>query len=688
MHFISIVGNQPMATLNPLLALIKDGRTPATITLLCTAGSRSHAERLMQALPRLGYTPATVEVAMISDSLRPDRQGPPAPAVCEALRDRGDIAFNLAGGIGFQIPACARVLDQEKTLFIYPELESILLLRLTESAVTTESIPLPPALAVLELFAIQGMDWQPATKASWPLLDKVMAAARVKKFPDDSLCSVCIASLDFACVVNRGNRLKFLHVVERATGKNGREVDMKKARAVIALGKSDFGQLFDREVHVLTDSAAIAERLQREKGLKVFPHVFRHDRSGELAAKLLVQSFLAEKTMMPNGSVLKPEKAVEAAHAGGGKGSDRVLYVILGTEPLPTLLAAWSHRAGEVNFLYTPDNPRIAALRDALVAHGAQLPVARFRFIPVSYSGVEIADLPPPADPSRTEVNLTPGTKLQKTILALWAAKHGVACFTVLTRPDLLVPLEGASHSELRQVRTPAAAAFLKLAGVTVQKHGASDKAHLLRSSRINAAWKFLAAAARQPACLNEFPRRSVILPEGGFTPLENHRGRIVLGDGTEAEIRCGNGGEKGEWFEEVVGLAFARAGVAGVQLNIRLAWSEQRKAALKKATGTESPMAEIDVVAWQGAAYYVVSCKATKVKDPRKNVNETRAYARPFGRMAVPILAFLKYEGEPYEVDGVHVIGPRTLADPEAMRRFLAVARARLATTGRSPEE
>lgn len=685
MHFISIVGNQTMATLNPLLALIKADRKPAAISLLCTPGSRSHAERLLQVLPGLGFPSEAVDVAMISDSLRSDRNGPPAPAVCRALRERGDIVFNLAGGIGFQIPACARALDRERTLFIYPEMERIMLLRFTGGGIETEALPLPPALDVLELFTLQGVEWQPANETSWPLLNKALAAARMKRFPDDGLCNVRIASLDFACVLNRGNRLKFLHVIEGASGKNGRDADMKKARAVIALGKSDLGQLFDREIHVLTDSAAIAERLLREKGLKVFPHVFRHDRSGEMGAKLFLQSYLAERTMVPKGARQRPEEIV---HTGGGSSSDRVLYVMLGTEPLPTLLAVWSHRAGEVNFLYTPDNSQVAALRDAFVANGARMPVARFRFIPVSFGGEEIAALPAPGDSSRVDVNLTPGTKLQKTILALWAARHGVACFTVSTRPDQLVPLDGGVRVDRLPVRTPPADCYLKLGGITVQRFGRLDKGQLLRSHRINAAYGFLAAAARQPDCLADFPRRAIALPEVGFTPLENHYGRLSLSDGTEAEILCGSGGEKGEWFEEAVGLAFSRAGVTGVQLNIRLAWSDQRKAALKKLTGTESPMAEIDVVAWQGAAYYVVSCKATKVKDLRKNVNETRAYARPFGRMAVPVLAFLKHGGEPYVVDGVQIIGPKTLADPKAMGRFLEEARARLATTGRAPED
>lgn len=80
----------------------------------------------------------------------------------------------------------------------------------------------------------------------------------------------------------------------------------------------------------------------------------------------------------------------------------------------------------------------------------------------------------------------------------------------------------------------------------------------------------------------------------------------------------------------------------------------------------------DIDVVGQFGGDTYVVSCKATRKRHPNAEAAEVSAMASLFGRFAVPLVCFLKYDGPPVTANGVHVFGYRTLADESAMRQLL----------------
>lgn len=55
MTYISLVGTQIMAVLNPLLALIEDGGKPETVVLLATPRSLPLAETIRDFLTPKGY---------------------------------------------------------------------------------------------------------------------------------------------------------------------------------------------------------------------------------------------------------------------------------------------------------------------------------------------------------------------------------------------------------------------------------------------------------------------------------------------------------------------------------------------------------------------------------------------------------------------------------------------------------
>ena len=85
--------------------------------------------------------------------------------------------------------------------------------------------------------------------------------------------------------------------------------------------------------------------------------------------------------------------------------------------------------------------------------------------------------------------------------------------------------------------------------------------------------------------------------------------------------------------------------------------------------------MTDIDVAARFGATYYVVECKATTNEKDQIAIQKAQVDASLIGRFAVPLVAFLKYGGEPYRKNDVYVFGHKTFCDPQALMALTTTA-------------
>jgi len=166
-RFVSIVGTQVMAVLNPLLALKNADYEIDNIDLFVTTNKTSvaHANTIKKFLREKCIFPNTpVNIIEISDSLGKDVQGrQPVQTAIKSLLSGSDIAFNLAGGLNFQVAACVYELPEEKCLFLYPDARNVHALRFDKGNPSFDDLlPLPDAQDVLRL---QGIEFDDAKGA-------------------------------------------------------------------------------------------------------------------------------------------------------------------------------------------------------------------------------------------------------------------------------------------------------------------------------------------------------------------------------------------------------------------------------------------------------------------------------------------------------------------------------------------
>lgn len=75
MKYISLMGTQTMAVLNPLLALMEQGKTVEKVYILATRKTAGRAETLKNFLVPDKIAPEHFDIIPVSDSLQKDREG-------------------------------------------------------------------------------------------------------------------------------------------------------------------------------------------------------------------------------------------------------------------------------------------------------------------------------------------------------------------------------------------------------------------------------------------------------------------------------------------------------------------------------------------------------------------------------------------------------------------------------------
>lgn len=136
--FISLVGTQVMAELNPLLAIMNSKEKPGRIILLPTEMTLEKALTIKNFLVAKKLKgEEDMEVEIISKDSNPDTDGrrPAHEIVGEKVAGADRFYFNIAGGMGFQIVYCINVIDPEKCVFIYPEREGVIQINLVKDGV-------------------------------------------------------------------------------------------------------------------------------------------------------------------------------------------------------------------------------------------------------------------------------------------------------------------------------------------------------------------------------------------------------------------------------------------------------------------------------------------------------------------------------------------------------------------------
>ncbi|MFP4350974.1 MAG: hypothetical protein ACLFQY_22010 [Desulfococcaceae bacterium] len=469
MIYVSLVGTQVMAVLNPLLSWMAHGSEKLTgVRLLATEGSWGKARTIVGFLRDDLFEEHRIQLIPISDSMETDdRNRPPAhEGVAAFTGEEAEIAFNLAGGMNFQIAACLAALPIEKTWLLYPESEGVHAVRFRNGILADHrKLPLPPPEDVLRL---QDIPHEVRERNFSEFLGFALGKCRIQ-LPKKREKNLRIENVDFDIVWNVGNELRFLKVIHSPGAENRRTGEdlLREARQLMSLAsdRPAFGELYHRDIAVLTNHSPSAERIESEGGGKV---TVIHQHENDFCPKL--RRFLKSSPPAPSiGETI----TVEAGESGKTDGS--VLYTVLAPNLMPTLIAIWSHAPEKTCLLYTPGDPQVEMLKDAILSQRSALPTRTLSFIPVSIDGTELLTMEKPDE--NTLINFTPGTKGQTAFLTLWARMNNLGVYSLRTDDQSLRRIPDFYAGDLK---APSPPVCMRMQGASFRSVG-EDKKALLR---------------------------------------------------------------------------------------------------------------------------------------------------------------------------------------------------------------
>ena len=448
MIYVSLVGTQIMAVLNPLLCLIKRAQKPDKVALLATVKSKSVADKIKDFLTQKGqYDASLIDVIEISDSLQTVDGKKPAHEVIRDYRE-AEIMFNIAGGMNFQIAACVLELDTQKTYFLYPEIEGIHEFRITDHTIARQKYALPPSEDVLKL---QGIPYKIHSNMQRHYDIRKVCNKLSTSMQKAITEHIEINDVIFDCMINNGNELRFLKVME------GYNLNAFRKVQVTAAGRDAFRELYHRNITIVSRNQNIEERAEKEALSKI--KVIGKSEQELLAffnPHIKIQSKISEPITIKTGNQ---------------SDSNTELYTVLGTDISTTLIAIWSHKPKKVYILFTPDVEGVVKLKDAIQNNCSLLPVSEIAFYPVDIPGTKILDIIP-TQGKDIAVNITPGTKSQTAFLSLWGKMHSATMWSVVTHSQTLETV--SSRFSKKELASPDPVTYLTLKGALFSDKGIS----------------------------------------------------------------------------------------------------------------------------------------------------------------------------------------------------------------------
>lgn len=686
MAFISIVGNQIMAVLNPLMVLMENSMLPENVFLLHTVSgsgvkskSQLNAEKIASWLKKSTKHP-NVELIPISNYLTIDaNNNPPVQEKVMELSNKYErVIFNLAGGMNFQVAACVQKLDLKKTNFYYPQSLGIQSIRITDSGADCKIMRLKNSPGVIEVLNIQGVPYTIINNSNRRGSMSVLKEFFTKCFgKDDKSISgwyeknVQVKDVLFDRVYNNGHELIFMI----ATNYND---NVESIRNIINLSNNrrDLGEILHDKIVVITDVPDFAERLKTESQGKITIINPKDSNSCDTIKKMFRVHASEKVTTLPQAESLKIEKTVR---------NESVLYLALGRELMPSLIALYSHAPKKACFIYTPDNELVLSYKNNLLSNLSLLPCEELVFIPVGIDGIEILNYTPDTN-NNIEVNITPGTKGHTAFLSLFAAMHNGSVWSI---SDKIMSI-GAYNQE-KDIVAPEIKSYLTIRGLN-SKSKDYDKRNDWHCKGLLQFLGFLKTDNR----LEDFPGNEIKLENGWSYSISQRdasnkpiNGCIIYGS---QKFRVPL--KKDAWFECIIAYMLNSAGADEIKLNLTIPWSDTTQKIIfdrleKKAKHPKKPLAvqkihrtEVDIVARFGSNFYIISCKSGQNVQKKKAIAELKGVAPVFGRFAFPLLVSLKHKGEPQKIDGVYVAGYDTFSDVAKFRELLKTIKKESRTT------
>lgn len=675
MILASIVGTQIMAVLSPACTLLEEEFNKEGLLFLMATSRTIEVARKIEEFIASRYENVSVEVAHTSAGLEPEAPDlPPAHEVFAGFTSKIDdpVYFNVAGGMNFQIAAILYSIKEklDRLRIVYPERYGVHVFKLegTKLSYSTKhhvvSISTPE-----QIMDLQGLDWKP--------IESGLPANFVKWARKNGLIippgiSVNIGGNVFEHVFQKNNEL---YLIGKLLNVSKAETRLKRVRKLLDFSQDRHktAELYHKSILILTDNPMVKEHLEKDSGGKI--EIVMLDKNGHPGMNDFekIKSFFTSNVLeMPSISLPKLEPI-----------ESKVVYTVLGKDPMPTLQALKSHKTGGARLIVTSGDSSIENSWHRIQKLIPSLPQKRLQKIPVSFNSHEILSHVPPEPPEQLVVNITPGTKLQTAFLTIWAVIMGnIPVYSIKTDDRFLRRIPDNARGPKRATPTPVEVLTVRMPDVDILRHG-RDKGFILKNEKFYQQMlsfiKSIINSSDPQSLIDKLCGRiPFVIPDvlkcDFLGPSKSKMDISVLWEGCSEPIQWSL--LNNTWFEELVAYSIVCAGATNVHVNIKLGTDFN---------GNQHDFSEIDVVAGYENEIYVISCKSGKDSEDSW-IEEVNAVAKQFGRFAHAMLAKLAYLGEPTVAGNVVIFGPRTIVDPERMKEALKLA-ADIKRTTRSGE-
>jgi len=582
--YISLVGSQFSALVNPLKSIIEQYQKPDHIYLLTTPHIKELKPLLIHELEKLSdLSFSQITEHTISESLKTDRFGnlPPHILISQIINSHENdmIIFNMTPGLKFQILSCIQTIWSRDVLILYAELDCIRVFKMSNGSLMKHYMaPLPKPFDVPVLLNLQGFTFNPAIKSREELFTQAVADL-IEQFSEQNiptLANIEIQGIVFDLVWNIGNTLRFITQITSQ--------DEAKHLIAVVSGRHRFFELYHRYIYAFSKNSHIIERLSKDDSANKIS-VRRYTEEAILKAyfgKLLPKSSSRqpdksttpypkqEKTRRINSNAIEPIR------------KNTVLLGMLATNMVPTLISIFSHRPERAVFFYAANNIKISQFKDQLMQNIESLPVNKLMFVPVSFTAEEILQLPACTE-KNVEVNVGAGHKISGLFLTMWAAIHNAKLFSINNDTNRV---EQIPVGESLVIQGPRPEFILTLSGNRASCEIDENKL-LEKENEFQTILKFIALIKDNAALIRNFPDKTVQVESEGehiVTETPNRWKFATIRIPGEKIVKIDISG--GLWFEELVGYQLIKAGADSVSVRIPVPWSKKHT----KRTGKTPP--------------------------------------------------------------------------------------------------
>jgi hypothetical protein len=573
----------------------------------------------------------------------------------------GVLAINMMGGMKVSSFNAIYSLQTNIHLFLHTTEDIFFISKFKNNSIITEYACIDSDLSIKEILNLQNIDYSDDNNQEY-YFERLCLEAKID-IPKNSLFNIKIKDQHIDCLwMTKNNILNLLFIMNHQSTKSVQATMKARNFELIALGKELLNGILDRNIFILDTYSGNVSRYKLEAGPKIRPYHIKWDNFKLDTNSISIIKEIFSYRNKPASNLKRFNEKIELKPT---------LIIVLSRLSDITPLAIINHKCPQVILIYTPQDKWVNHMAHRIKNQYSELGIDHIHLLETDQSGINIIDNIPKSLIQFAQINITPGTKSQATMLALWAIKHNIPTWSIYI--DKLIQI---NHEKIeKEIQPLALQTRLKVVSEAhIKSEGWNENAkdwndpfynkmlefmELIRSNNKQDIFMIEDISINGYKCINIKKYNNeywkFTWPTTNMSNHTNFPNTIEL--------------HGGYWYEKVVTKAIYNLNKPGQKYDVTCGF---------EVSGAEKwkPMTERDVlVIAPNASLYMISCKFTKeARDNRistKNIIEVKATAKTLGRFVIPMMCTNTIE-EPYEKNGVYIFGWPTLCQPKELSKIL----------------